>query len=65
MIKTGQEKPVWRILEWAIRNSFEGIILDFRQRQLCDEDKSCGTQPAYIRVIYRRLSLLMPCLLLI
>jgi hypothetical protein len=34
------------------------MILDFRQRQLHDEDKSCGIQPAYIRVIYRRLSLL-------
>jgi hypothetical protein len=31
---------------------------DFRQRQLHDEDKSCGIQPAYIRVIYRRLLLL-------
>src|SRR5664279_3130958 len=29
-----------------------------RQRQLHDEDKSCGIQPAHIRVIYRRLSLL-------
>jgi hypothetical protein len=34
------------------------LTLDFRQRQLHDEDKSCGIQPAYIRVIYRRLSLL-------
>jgi hypothetical protein len=33
-----------------------GMTLDFRQRQLHDEDKSCGIQPAYIRVIYRRLS---------
>ncbi|MFI5295874.1 MAG: hypothetical protein ACHQ0Y_12720 [Thermodesulfovibrionales bacterium] len=31
-----------------------------RQRQLHDEDKSCGTQPAHIRVIYRR-SLLLFC----
>jgi hypothetical protein len=28
--------------------------LAIRQRQLHDEDKSCGIQPAYIRVIYRR-----------
>jgi hypothetical protein len=34
------------------------LILEHRQRQLHDEDKSCGIQPAYIRVIYRRLSLL-------
>ena len=34
------------------------LIFDFRQRQLHDEDKSCGIQPAHIRVIYRRLSLL-------
>jgi hypothetical protein len=33
-----------------------GMTLDFRQRQLHDEDKSCGIQPAYIRVIDRRLS---------
>jgi hypothetical protein len=26
-----------------------------RERQLHDEDKSCGTQPAYIRVINRRI----------
>jgi len=32
------------------------MTLDVRQRQLHDEDKSCGIQPAYIRVIYRRLS---------
>jgi hypothetical protein len=32
------------------------MTLDFRQRQLHDEDKSCGIQPAYIRVINRRLS---------
>jgi len=32
------------------------MTLDFRERQLHDEDKSCGIQPAYIRVIYRRLS---------
>lgn len=36
------------------------VTLAVRQRQLHDEDKSCGTQPAYIRVIYRR-SLLLFC----
>ena len=34
------------------------LTLEDRERQLHDEDKSCGIQPAYIRVIYRRLSLL-------
>ena len=42
------------------RPSYEAPVsrmtLDVRQRQLHDEDKSCGIQPAYIRVIYRRLS---------
>jgi len=32
------------------------MTLDLRERQLHDEDKSCGNQPAHIRVIYRRLS---------
>jgi|GEM_PF-6977607 len=35
------------------------MTLASRQRQLHDEDKSCGIQPAYIRVIYRRLLLLL------
>ena len=39
------------------------MTLANRPRQLRDEDKSCGTQPAYIRVIYRRLLLLMSCLI--
>jgi hypothetical protein len=30
------------------------MTLEGRQRQLHDEVKSCGTQPAYIRMIYRR-----------
>jgi len=30
------------------------MTLDPRERQLHDEAKSCGNQPAYIRVIYRR-----------
>ena len=36
------------------------MTLDSGQRQLPDEDKSCGNQPAYIRVIYRRVLLLCP-----
>jgi len=31
-----------------------GMIHDPRARQLHDEEKSGGTQPAYIRVIYSR-----------
>ena len=31
-----------------------GRTLEFRPRQLRDEAKSCGSQPANIRVIYRR-----------
>ena len=31
-----------------------GMTLDTRQRQLQDEDRSGGNQPAYIRVIDRR-----------
>jgi len=34
--------------------SGNGMILDFRERQLHDEPLSCGTQPAYIRLINRR-----------
>jgi len=49
-----------RILEPAIRRPY-GMTLEVRPRQLRDEDKSCGTQPAHIRVIDRRLSLLMFC----
>jgi hypothetical protein len=41
------ESPVYR------------MTLENRQRQLHDEEKSCGTQPAYIRVIYRLLSMLL------
>jgi hypothetical protein len=49
--RTGMENPRFRLEAPVIR-----MTLDTRQRQLHDEDKSCGTQPAYIRVIYRRLS---------
>ena len=34
--------------------SGNGMILDTRERQLHDEPLSCGTQPAYIRLINRR-----------
>jgi len=49
--RTGMENPRFR-LEAPVT----GMTLVTRQRQLHDEDKSCGIQPAYIRVIYRRLS---------
>jgi len=49
--RTGMENPRFR-LEAPVT----GMTLVTRQRQLHDEDKSCGSQPAYIRVIYRRLS---------
>ena len=49
--RTGMENPRFRLEAPEIR-----MTLETRQRQLHDEDKSCGTQPAYIRMIYRRLS---------
>jgi hypothetical protein len=49
--RTGMENPRFRLEAPVMR-----MTLDTRQRQLHDEDKSCGTQPAYIRMIYRRLS---------
>jgi hypothetical protein len=49
--RTGMENPRFRLEAPEIR-----MTLDTRQRQLHDEDKSCGIQPAYIRMIYRRLS---------
>lgn len=49
--RTGMENPRFRLEAPVI-----GMTLDTRQRQLHDEDKSCGNQPAYIRMIYRRLS---------
>lgn len=54
------EGPMGRILEAPMRHPY-GMTLASRPRQLHDEDKSCGTQPAHIRVIDRRLSLLMFC----
>lgn len=50
-----------RILEAPMRRPY-GMTLASRPRQLHDEDKSCGSQPAHIRMINRRLSLLMFCL---
>jgi hypothetical protein len=49
--RIGMENPRFRLEAPEIR-----MTLDTRQRQLRDEDKSCGIQPAYIRMIYRRLS---------
>lgn len=49
--RTGMENPRFRL-----EAPETGMTLDTRQRQLHDEDKSCGTQPAYIRMIYRRIS---------
>ena len=49
--RIGMENPRFRLEAPLTR-----MTLDTRQRPLHDEDKSCGTQPAYIRVIYRRLS---------
>ena len=63
-MKTGHEEPMRRTLESTMRR-LKWMTLVLRPRQLRDEDKSCGTQPAYIRVIYRRLLLLMSCLIAI
>ena len=49
--RTGMENPRFRLEAPETR-----MILETRQRQLHDEDKSCGIQPAYIRMIYRRFS---------
>jgi hypothetical protein len=49
--RTGMENPRFPLEAPETR-----MTLETRQRQLHDEDKSCGIQPAYIRVIYRRLS---------
>ena len=49
--RTGMENPRFRLEAPDTR-----MTLETRQRQLHDADKSCGIQPAYIRVIYRRLS---------
>ena len=45
----GQENPRNNYV-----NRFDTETHEFRSRQLRDEAKSCGTQPAYIRVIHRR-----------
>ena len=57
MVHFGQGQAAgWRILDSGYEAPEYRMTLDIRQRQLHDEDKSCGIQPAYIRVIYRRLS---------
>jgi len=56
-MQTGHEEPMRRTLDPTMRH-LNWMTLAFRPRQLRDEDKSCGTQPAYIRVIYRRQLLL-------
>jgi len=56
----GYKEQVWRILDAGFEAPVRGMTLVTRQRQLHDEDKSCGTQPAYIRVICRRIC---PCAL--
>ena len=61
-MKTGHEEQVGRTLDISMRRPY-GMTLALRPRQLRDEDKSCGSQPAHIRVIYRRISLLMSCLI--
>jgi len=58
----GRREPVRRTLEAARRLLDKRMTLDFRVRKLRDEMRSGGIQPAYIRVINRRLTLLMPCL---
>ncbi|HAM49686.1 MAG TPA: hypothetical protein DCP92_02945, partial [Nitrospiraceae bacterium] len=53
-------KKIWTLARAAVgwenpRTHFEApdirMTLELRQRQLHDEDKSCGSQPAYIRMI--------------
>jgi hypothetical protein len=53
--RTGMENPRFRLEAPEI-----WMTLDTRQRQLHDEDKSCGIQPAHIRMIYRRPKFLCP-----
>jgi hypothetical protein len=60
MTESGHEGHGRRNLGVTMRYPYRKT-LDFRQRQLRDEDKSCGNQPAYIRLINRRLTLLMSC----
>jgi len=39
-----------------VKHATYGLTPDIRQRQLHDEDMTCGIQPANIRVINRRLN---------
>ncbi|MBW2174670.1 MAG: hypothetical protein JRF64_08535 [Deltaproteobacteria bacterium] len=56
----GHEEPVWRILGNYYETHDDMVTLDDRSRQLRDEDISGVNQHAYIRLIYRRYSLLVP-----
>lgn len=58
-MKQRHEKKQRRTLGKSKRLSGDRKTLDFRERQLRDEDKSCGNQPANIREIDRRINLLM------
>ena len=55
----GHEEPVWRILGNSYETHDDMVTLDYRSRQLRDEDISGVNQHAYIRLIYRRYSLLV------
>jgi hypothetical protein len=56
----GHEEPVWRILGIHYETHDDMVTLDYRSRQLRDEDISGVNQHAYIRLIYRRYLLLVP-----
>jgi hypothetical protein len=55
----GHEEPVWRILGNSYETHDDMVTLDYRSRQLRDEDISGVNQHAHIRLIYRRYSLLV------
>jgi len=52
---SAREADLRRTLEGHYEALPLGMTLDTRQRQLHDEDRSGGSQPANIRVIDRRL----------
>jgi hypothetical protein len=58
-LRSGHEGPVWRILvsTWWLPS---GMTHELRERQLRDVDRSGGTQPAHLRLIYRRPLPLLP-----
>ena len=55
----GQERHSGESSSQLYGSLARGKIHDDRERQLHDEAKSCGSQPAYIRVIKRRLKPLL------